>query len=80
MRKKIGEPVDSTNIRKHKNDVFRLTDLLNPEMRIATPETVVNDVHEFIEHMKEENVDLKQLGIVGRQKEDILNELSEIYI
>jgi hypothetical protein len=29
--------------------------------------------------MKEETVDLKQLGIVGRQKEDILDELSEIY-
>jgi hypothetical protein len=79
MRKKMGESVDSKNIRKHKNDVFRLTDLLNPEMRIAAPETVINDVHEFIERMKEETVDLKQLGIVGRQKEDILNELSEIY-
>jgi hypothetical protein len=56
MRKKMGEPVDSKNIRKRKNDV-----------------------HEFIERMKEETVDLKQLGIVGRQKEDILNELSEIY-
>jgi hypothetical protein len=79
MRKKMGEPVDSKNIRKHKNDVFRLTDLLNPEMRIAAPAAVINDVHEFIERMKEETVDLKQLGIVGRQKEDILNELSEIY-
>jgi hypothetical protein len=56
MRKKMGEPVDSKNIRKHKNDV-----------------------HEFIERMKEETVDLKQLGIVGRQKEDILDELNEIY-
>jgi hypothetical protein len=79
MRRKMGESVDSKNIRKHKNDVFRLTDLLNPEMRIAAPDTVINDVHEFIERMKEETVDLKQLGIVGRQKEDILNELGEIY-
>jgi hypothetical protein len=79
MRKKMGEPIDSKNIRKHKNDVFRLTDLLNPEIRISAPETVINDVHEFIERMKEETVDLKQLGIVGRQKEDILDELNEIY-
>jgi hypothetical protein len=44
MRKKMGEPVDSKNIRKHKNDVFRLTDLLNPEMRIAAPATVINNL------------------------------------
>lgn len=75
----MGEPVDSKNIRKHKNDVFRLTDLLDPEMKITAPEAVINDVHEFIERMKEETVDLKQLGIVGRQKEDILEELGKIY-
>jgi hypothetical protein len=41
--------------------------------------TVAKDVHEFIERMKEEPVDLKHLGIIGRQKEDILDELSRIY-
>jgi hypothetical protein len=79
MRKNMGETIDSKNIRKHKNDVFRLTDLLDPEIRIAAPGTVAKDVHEFIERMKEEPVDLKHLGIVGRQKEDILDELSRIY-
>jgi hypothetical protein len=79
MRKKMGESVDSKNIRKHKNDIFRLTDLLNSEMRVAAPQAVINDVHEFVERMKKEPIDLKQLGIVGRQKEEILEELKKIY-
>jgi hypothetical protein len=79
-RKKMGEQVDSKNIRKHKNDVFRLTDLIDSEIKVVTPETVIKDMQDFIERMKEENVDLKQLGIVGRKKEDILEELSNIYI
>jgi hypothetical protein len=79
-RKKMGEQVDSKNIRKHKNDVFRLTDLIDSEIKVVTPETVIKDMQDFIERMKEENVDLKQLGIVGRKKGDILEELSKIYI
>jgi hypothetical protein len=79
-RKKRGEQVDSKNIRKHKNDVFRLTDLIDSEIKVVTPESVIKDMQDFIERMKEENVDLKQLGIVGRKKEDILEELSKIYI
>lgn len=79
-RRQNGEHVDSKNIRKHKNDVFRLTELINPELRITAPEAVGKDIQDFIERMKEENVDLKQLGIVGRTKEDILRELSKIYI
>jgi hypothetical protein len=79
-RRQNGEHVDSKNIRKHKNDVFRLTELINPELKIMTPESVRKDIKDFIDRMKEENVDLKQLGIVGRTKEDILRELSKIYI
>jgi hypothetical protein len=79
-RKKSGEQVDSKNIRKHKNDVFRLTDLLNPEDRIPTPDAVLQDIREFVARMQDEVVDLKQLGIVGHSKGDILAELIDLYI
>jgi hypothetical protein len=75
----LGEQIDSKNIRKHKNDVFRLTDLINSNIKIQAPEAVVNDMHIFVEMMREENIDLKQLGIVGRNKEAILEELKNIY-
>lgn len=78
-RKASGEHVDSKNIRKHKNDVFRLTELIDPSVLVPMPESVWEDVHIFIERMADEDVDLKQLGIVGRSKEQILQELEDIY-
>ena len=36
-RKANGESVDGKNIRKHKNDVFRLTELIDPELHIQVP-------------------------------------------
>ena len=78
-RKASGEHVDSKNIRKHKNDIFRLTELIDPSVFVSMPESVWEDIHIFIERMVDEDVDLKQLGIVGRRKEQILQELEDIY-
>lgn len=78
-RREKGEHVDGRNVRKHRNDVFRLTDLIEPGQQISTPETVWQDMNRFIEAMKDEQVDLKQLGIVGRKQAEILEELQHIY-
>ena len=37
-RKAAGEHVDSKNIKKHKNDVFRLTELIDPTAKIVAPQ------------------------------------------
>lgn len=79
-RKARGEHIDSKNIRKHRNDVFRLTDLLDPKQRISTPDTILLDMKRFIMQMQEEQVELKQLGIVGRKQAEILAELKLIYV
>lgn len=78
-RKSVGEQVDSKNIRKHKNDVFRLTELIDASTPILAPASVREDIHIFVSRMVDEDVDLKQLGIVGRSKEQILQELEELY-
>ena len=80
-RKAAGESVDSKNIRKHKNDVFRLTELLDQSQEHLenVPVTVRNDMRTFIERITQEDVDLKQLGIRGKTKESILDQLMEIY-
>ena len=80
-RKSAGEHVDSKNIRKHKNDVFRLTELLDPDQGIVLriPGEVLSDIEEFIERMKMEDIDLKNLGIREKTKNDILDELQELY-
>lgn len=80
-RKAKGEQVDGKNIRKHKNDIFRLTELLggNENLPIYVPSTVLEDVKLFLERISEEDIDLKQLGIRNRTKEDILRQISTLY-
>lgn len=78
-RKNNGEQIDSKNIRKHKNDVFRLTELLDSRLNVDTPETIKADMSLFIKLMDNESVDLKQIGIAGRSKSDILDELKKLY-
>lgn len=80
-RKAEGKQVDSRNIRKHKNDVFRLTELLDSNQKPLPflPDTVKADMRDFTVRMASENVDLKQLGIYDKTKETILDELRFIY-
>ena len=78
-RKEEGESIDSKNIRKHKNDVFRLSMLLNAEERIQILPSVNDDITEFVEAMRGEEVDLKQLGIGNRSKNEILDSFFNIY-
>ena len=78
-RKAAGEHVESKNIKKHKNDVFRLTELIDTTAKIVAPQGVYADIQEFIYRMKNENVNIEQLGVVGRTKEKILEELKVMY-
>lgn len=80
-KKASGEHVDSRNIRKHKNDVFRLSELLDFGQKAFTniPDTIRADMRAFIERMREENVDLKQLGIREMTRDSVLEGLSRLY-
>lgn len=48
VRKERGEPVDSKNIRKHGNDVIRLSQLLSPDPRIRVP---LGDLNRFLQRL-----------------------------
>jgi len=78
-RKANGENVDSKNIRKHKNDVFRLSALLTPGKTILVNQTVWDDLQAFFAAMQDEDVDMKQLKL-ARTKTDVLNSIEAHYI
>lgn len=80
-RKSAGEHVGSRDIRKHKNDVFRLSELLdkNETVSVSVPQSIRDDMHLFIQQMRKENINLSQLGIVGEDKDQILSELEALY-
>ena len=77
-RKANGDNVDGKNIRKHKNDVFRLSALLTPDTKVAVNQAVWNDLQKFFEAMQTEQVDTKQLGM-RRKKEEFLAVLAKQY-
>jgi hypothetical protein len=78
-RKQEGEQIDSRNIKKHKNDVFRLSGLLSADIRITINASVYQDMRAFINSMRKEPVDLHKLGIISRSQEDILRTFEEMY-
>jgi hypothetical protein len=47
-RQAKGEQVDSKNIRKHANDVLRLSQLLAPDVRIAIAPRIAEDLARFL--------------------------------
>ena len=78
QKKAAGQSVDSKNIKKHKNDVFRLSALLTQQSHIIVTENVLADLHAFLSAMQNEPVDLKQLGI-ARDKSTVIADLMRIY-
>lgn len=79
-KKREGKSVDSRNIRKHKNDIFRLSNLMSADERISVPKSILEDIMFFIDAMKNEDIDLKQIGIANRDKGNILDAFKRIYI
>ncbi len=80
LRKNNGEQIDTKNITKHKNDIFRLFTLLSRDLRIALSDTILNDMKEFIEQMQIEKIDLEIMGLGKQSKDEILAILEQIYI
>lgn len=78
QKKAAGQSVDSKNIRKHKNDVFRLSALLTQQSNVVVTESVLADLRAFLAAMQEETVDLKQLGVI-RDKATIIADIMRIY-
>jgi hypothetical protein len=78
-RKKDGERVDSRAIRKHRNDVFRLSAVVDPTFSEAVPAVVRDDVRRFLASMRSETLNLKSLGISG-DLETVLGQLGSMYV
>ena len=78
VRRENGEHVDAKNISKHKNDVFRLSQLIAGSDAIALDSEIYSDMKSFLELMTKEDVNLKNLNIRGN-KQDILKRLAVLY-
>lgn len=59
----MGEHVDSKNIKKHKNDVFRLAQVIALDTRQMVSAEILEDMKQFLGLVENDNVDLKTIGI-----------------
>jgi hypothetical protein len=78
-RKEQGEKIDSNNIRKHKNDVFRLYQVIEPDNHIPLPAKIAYDLQNFFGLIFTEAIDLKSLGLGSNTVESIISDLKIIY-
>ena len=79
-RQQAGEQVDSRDIKKHRNDIFRLFQILSPELRVSLPTPVSEDLKQFLSSMtSESNQSLADLGLKEINLADVLKTLGEIY-
>ena len=78
-RKNAGEHVDSKNIRKHKNDVFRLAQLLTADTKQSIIPEIAEDMKSFLTAMESEDVDLKSISVRGTDKKTIMSMMYRCY-
>ena len=77
-RKDAGKQVNSRDIRKHKNDVFRLSQILTPDSSVELPEPIAQDLQQFLGLMKQDPPDLKNLKIKSAL-DDLIDRLRKTY-
>jgi hypothetical protein len=78
-RKQAEETVDEKSIKKHRNDVFRLFQVIDPEVRAALPAPMARDMRSFLENMAREDVDLKAMKLGSISLASILDGFRTIY-
>ena len=67
------------DLRKHRQDVFRLFPLISNDMLIPAPAEVYRDIQLFINAVQSLPFETNQIGITV-SKEDILGIYSRIYV
>lgn len=74
-----GEHIDSKNLKKHKNDVFRLIQLITEKTRMELSPGIAEDMKKFLSEIAFEEIDLQALGIRGISKEKMIDILYKCY-
>jgi hypothetical protein len=78
-RRENGENIRGVDIKKHKNDPFRLFTILSPDLRIRISEEVRSDLNKYLEAMGDENIDLENFGIRRMTLDDVMRSFQLIY-
>lgn len=79
-RRDSGEDVQNKDIKKHRNDVFRLYQVISPDDRVEIPGSLKDEMRSFILAAESDSsIDLRSLGIRGTTTSDVCSRLREVY-
>ena len=74
-----GAQIDDKDIRKHKNDVFRLVQIITPNDLLKLPASIKSDLKAFLDSIRGKPADLVQLGIRNLSFSELLQILERKY-
>lgn len=78
-RHERGEAVSRDDVKKHRNDIIRLSQLISPEARIALPDAIGDDLKEFVARALHDGAEPRVFGVVGMTLEDVRSLLDAVY-
>ena len=79
-KRSAGEPVDAKDIKKHRNDIFRLYQIVTPTISISLNGSIRDDFQRFLHAIVEEDsIDLKTLGLRNTTLKEIIEVMRRIY-
>ncbi len=79
QQKLNGVDIDSRDISKHKNDVLRLYQIIEPETRLHLSDSIKANMQTFVKLLEHESMALKDLKIVSTKPNDFIMRLCDIY-
>jgi len=79
-RRARGEEVSSDDIRKHRADVVRLSQLLSADERCMLPARIAADLAEFLERAFRDGYDPAAVGIARTTIDEVVAALRETYV
>lgn len=77
-RKEAGEHVNEKDLKKHKNDVFRLLQVVSVGTKVESDGLVKDSILRFLEDIESEDLRLREMGLPF-SKEEAIDLLQEIY-
>lgn len=78
-RKTRDEHVNTRDIRKHRQDIFRLFPLIDPDTRLEVPFEVYDDIQTFLLSVESQPFDPKTIGL-SLDKNSVLTVYRNIYL
>ena len=79
-RRSASEKIDANDIKKHKNDIFRLFQIIEPDKRIALPDTIKIDMQRFLKKLIDDPPQtLKPFGLGNVKSDEIIDMFQNIY-